>query len=230
MGAMDEFSQRAFHMLTSPKVQTAFDLSREPDSVRERYGRHAYGQRGLMARRLVEAGSRFVTMVWENPGGKMPQDCTYNWDSHAVNCDIYADLRWKMPYYDQALTALIEDIYERGLDKDVMIVATGEFGRTPRVERNTGTQTKITQPGRDHWPNAMSMLVSGGGMRTGQIVGATNARGEHPVDRQLSPNDLWATVYRHLGIDYTESTIDLQGRPMPILPFGAPIAEILPAA
>ena len=229
MGAMDEFSQRAFHMLTSPKVQTAFDLSREPDSVRERYGRHAYGQRGLMARRLVEAGSRFVTMVWENPGGKMPQDCTYNWDSHAVNCDMYADLRWKMPYYDQALTALIDDIHARGLDKDVMIIATGEFGRTPRVERNTGTQTKVTQPGRDHWPNAMSMLVSGGGMRTGQVVGATNARGEHPVDRRLSPNDLWATVYRHLGIDYTESTLDLQGRPMPILPFGAPIEEILPA-
>ncbi len=230
MGAMDEFSQRAFHMLTSPKVQTAFDLSREPDSVRERYGRHAYGQRGLMARRLVEAGSRFVTMVWENPGGKMPADCCYNWDSHAVNCDIYSDLRWKMPYYDQALTALIDDLYARGLDKDVMVIATGEFGRTPKVERNVGTQTKVTQPGRDHWPNAMSMLVSGGGMRTGQIVGATNARGEHPVDRQLSPNDLWATVYRHLGIDYTESTLDLQGRPMPILPFGAPIEEILPAA
>ncbi len=229
MGAMDEFSQRAFHMLTSPKVQTAFDLSREPDSVRERYGRHAYGQRGLMARRLVEAGSRFVTMVWENPGGKMPADCCYNWDSHAVNCDIYSDLRWKMPYYDQALTALIDDLYARGLDKDVMVIATGEFGRTPKVERNVGTQTKVTQPGRDHWPNAMSMLVSGGGMRTGQIVGATNARGEHPVDRQLSPNDLWATVYRHLGIDYTESTLDLQGRPMPILPFGAPIEEILPA-
>ena len=229
MGAMDEFSQRAFHMLTSPKVQTAFDLSREPESVRERYGRHAYGQRGLMARRLVEAGSRFVTMVWENPGGKMPADCCYNWDSHAVNCDIYSDLRWKMPYYDQALTALIDDLYARGLDKDVMVIATGEFGRTPKVERNVGTQTKVTQPGRDHWPNAMSMLVSGGGMRTGQIVGATNARGEHPVDRQLSPNDLWATVYRHLGIDYTESTLDLQGRPMPILPFGAPIEEILPS-
>ena len=143
MGAMDEFSQRAFHMLTSPKVQTAFDLSREPDSVRERYGRHAYGQRGLMARRLVEAGSRFVTMVWENPGGKMPADCCYNWDSHAVNCDIYSDLRWKMPYYDQALTALIDDLYARGLDKDVMVIATGEFGRTPKVERNVGTQTKV---------------------------------------------------------------------------------------
>ncbi len=229
MGAMDEFSQRAFHMLTSPKVQAAFDLSREPDKVRDRYGRHAYGQRGLMARRLVEAGSRFVTMVWENPGGKMPGDCSYNWDSHAVNCDMYADCRWKMPYYDQALTALIQDLYDRGLDKDVLLVATGEFGRTPKVSTSVGTQTKVTQPGRDHWPNAMSLLVSGGGMRTGQIVGSTNARGENPVDRQLSPNDLWATVYRHLGIDYTESTVDLQGRPMPILPFGAPIEEILPA-
>jgi len=232
MGAMDEFSQRAFHMLTSSKVQTAFDLSREPDAVRDRYGRHAYGQRGLMARRLVEAGCRFVTMVWENPYpcGKIPNACTYNWDSHAVNCDMFTDNRWRMPVYDQALTALIEDLYARGLDKDVLLVATGEFGRTPKINTQTGTQTKVSQPGRDHWPNAMSMLVSGGGMRTGQIIGATNARGEYPVDRQLSPNDLWATVYRHLGIDYNESTLDLQGRPMPILPFGSPIEEILPVS
>ena len=232
MGAMDEFSQRAFHMLTSPKVQAAFDLSREPESVRERYGRSAYGQRGLMARRLVEAGSRFVTMVWENPfpSGKIPQNCSYNWDSHAVNCHMYDDARWRMPVYDQALTALIEDIHERGLDKDVMLIATGEFGRTPKINTQVGTQTKVSQPGRDHWPNAMSMLVSGGGMRTGQIIGATNPRGEHPVERQLSPNDLWATVYRHLGIDYDDSFPDLQGRPMPILPFGSPIEEILPVS
>jgi hypothetical protein len=186
-----------------------------------------------MARRLVEAGSRFVTMVWENPfpgGSRMPQNCTYNWDSHAVNCHMYDDCRWRMPVYDQALTALIEDLYARGLDKDVLLIATGEFGRTPRISTSVGTQTKVTQPGRDHWPGAMSMLVSGGGMRTGQIIGATNARGEYPIDRQLSPNDLWATVYRHLGIDFNESTLDLQGRPMPILPFGAPIEEILPAA
>jgi hypothetical protein len=232
MGAMDEFSQRAFHMLTSPQVQTAFDLSREPDRVRDRYGRHAYGQRGLMARRLVEAGCRFVTMVWENPfpGSKMPDGCCYNWDSHAVNCHMFTDCHWRMPVYDQALTALIEDLYARGLDKDVMLIATGEFGRTPRINTQVGTQTKVSQPGRDHWPNAMSMLVSGGGMRTGQIIGATNARGEYPVDRQLSPNDLWATVYRHLGIEYNDSTLDLSGRPMPILPFGAPIEEILPVA
>ena len=231
MGAMDEFSQRACHMLTSPKVQAAFDLSREPESVRERYGRSAYGQRGLMARRLVEAGSRFVTMVWENPfpSGKIPQNCSYNWDSHAVNCHMFDDCRWRMPVYDQALTALIEDIHERGLDKDVMVIATGEVGRTPKINTQVGTQTKVSQPGRDHWPNAMSMLVSGGGMRTGQIIGATNPRGEHPVERQLSPNDLWATVYRHLGIDYDDSFPDLQGRPMPILPFGSPIEEILPA-
>jgi len=231
MGAMDEFSQRAFHMLTSPQVQTAFDLSREPAAVRERYGHHAYGQRGLMARRLVEAGSRFVTMVWENPypGDKIPNACTYNWDSHAVNCDMFTDCHWRMPLYDQALTALIEDIYARNLDKDVMVIATGEFGRTPKISTQVGTETKVTQPGRDHWPSAMSMLVTGGGMPTGQIIGATNGRGEYPVDRQLSPNDLWATVYRHLGIDYTESTYDLSGRPMQILPFGTPIEELLPA-
>jgi hypothetical protein len=230
VGAMDDFSQRALQMLTSPKVQQAFDLSREPESVRERYGRHAYGQRGLMARRLVEAGCRFVTMVWENPqpGGKMPLDCTYNWDSHAVNCDMYADAKWRFPYYDQALTALIEDLHARGLEKDVLLIATGEFGRTPRINTQVGTQTKVTQPGRDHWPGAMSMLVSGGGMRTGQVIGATNPRGEYPVDRQLSPNDLWATVYKYLGIDYNESFPDLQGRPMPILPFGTPIEELLP--
>ena len=232
MGAMDEFSQRAFHMLTSPKVQTAFDLSREPESVRDRYGRSAYGQRGLMARRLVEAGCRFVTMVWENPfpSGKIPQNCSYNWDSHAVNCHMFDDCRWRMPVYDQALTALIEDLYARGLDQDVLLVATGEFGRTPRISTQVGTQTKVMQPGRDHWPNAMSMIVSGGSMRTGQIIGATNARGEYPIDRQLSPNDLWATVYRHLGIDPNESFPDLSGRPMPILPFGSPIPELLPTA
>ena len=228
MGAMDEFSQRAYRMLTSKPVQNAFDLSQEPDKLRDRYGRHAYGQRGIMARRLVEAGSRFVTMVWENPGGTMPKNCTYNWDSHAVNCHMFDGCRWRMPMYDQALTALIEDIYARGLDKDVMVIATGEFGRTPKISTSVGTQTGVTQPGRDHWPSAMSLLVSGGGMRTGQIIGATNARGEHPVERQLSPNDLWATVYRHLGIDYDDSFPDLQGRPMPILPFGSPIEELLP--
>jgi hypothetical protein len=229
MEAMDSFGQRALTMLTSQLVRDAFDLTREPDAVRDRYGRHTYGQRGLLARRLVEAGSRFVTMVWENPNDPsgMPKNCTYNWDSHAVNCDLFADSRWRFPYYDQALTALIEDLYQRGLDRDVLLIATGEFGRTPRISETKGSQTGVMQPGRDHWPDAMSMLISGGGIRTGQVIGATNARGEHPVERPLSPNDLWATVYRFLGINYEESFLDHQGRPMPILPFGEPIRELI---
>ena len=231
MGAMDQFSQRAFDMLTSDEVRDAFDMSKEPKKVRERYGMNAYGQRGLMARRLVEGGARFVTMVWENPhpGKTIPKNCCYNWDRHAVNCDMYADARWRMPCYDQALTALIEDIHARGMEKDVMIVATGEFGRTPKLSQSIGTQTGVMQPGRDHWPSSMSMLVAGGGMRTGQVIGATNSRGEYPVERPMSPNDLWATIYTHLGINYDDSFDDLQGRPMPILPFGDPIRELLPA-
>ncbi len=229
MDAMDQFNQRALQMLTSTQVRNAFDLSRESDATRDRYGRHAYGQRGLLARRLVEAGSRFVTMVWENPNDPngMPKNCTYNWDSHAVNCDMFADARWRFPYYDQALTALIEDLFDRGLDKEVLLIATGEFGRTPKLSEVVGSQTGVLQPGRDHWPNAMSMLVTGGGMQTGQIIGATNARGEYPIERPLSPNDLWATVYRYLGINYEASFLDHQGRPMPILPFGEPIPELL---
>ena len=229
MDAMDQFNQRALQMLTSTQVRNAFDLNRESDATRDRYGRHAFGQRGLLARRLVEAGSRFVTMVWENPNDPngMPKNCTYNWDSHAVNCDMFADARWRFPYYDQALTALIEDLFDRGLDKDVLLIATGEFGRTPKLSEVTGSQTGVLQPGRDHWPNAMSMLVTGGGMQTGQIIGATNARGEYPIERPLSPNDLWATVYKFLGINYEASFLDHQGRPMPILPFGEPIPELL---
>jgi hypothetical protein len=108
-----------------------------------------------------------------------------------------------------------------------MLVVTGEFGRTPRISSQIGTQTGVMQPGRDHWPNAMSVLVAGAGMRTGQVVGSTNSKGEHPQDRPLTPNDLWATVYRHLGIDYEYALPDHSGRPMPILPFGEPIAELL---
>jgi hypothetical protein len=231
MNAMDQFNQQALTMLTSDQARNAFDLSKEPDALRNRYGRHAWGQRALMARRLVEAGCSFVTMVMENPyqsGVEWLKAGTYNWDSHAVNCHIFDDARVRFPIYDQAVTALVEDIYNRGLDRKVMLVVTGEFGRTPRLNSQTGTQTGVSQPGRDHWPQAMSMLLAGGGMRTGQIVGSTNAKGEEPKERPLTPNDLWATVYRHLGIDWTQSFLDHSGRPMPILPFGEPISELLP--
>jgi hypothetical protein len=225
--ARDAFDTQAVDMLTSPAARAAFDLAREPDAVRERYGRHRFGQRALLARRLVEAGCTFVTVVMEHPGGTMPASGTYNWDSHAVNCHIFDDARWRLPYYDQAVTALVEDLSARGLDRDVLLVVTGEFGRTPRLENVVGSQTKVHQPGRDHWPGAMSLLVAGGGTRTGQVIGATDAQGGHPRDRPLSPNDVWATVYRHLGIDPSWTVTDHAGRPMPILPSGAPIAELL---
>lgn len=123
---------------------------------------------------------------------------------------------------DQAVSALITDLRERGLDKRVMLVVTGEFGRTPKLE------TAKDRPGRDHWPQAMSVLVSGGGLRDGIVVGSTNSKGEHPKDRPLSPNDLWATVLAHLGINGQETIFtDHTGRPMPMLPDGDPIRELV---
>lgn len=230
MEAMDKFERKAFELLTSEEARVAFDLTREDPKLRERYGMHPWGQRALMARRLVEAGSSFVTVVMENPlqtGQQFPDGVIYNWDSHAVNGHIFNDARFRLPIYDQAVTALVEDIYARGLDKKVMVVVTGEFGRTPRLSNQIGTSTKVMQPGRDHWPGAMSVLVCGGGMRTGQIVGSTDAKGEAPKDRPLTPNDFWATVYRHLGIDWNVAFPDFSGRPMPILPYGEPIRELI---
>lgn len=232
MESMDRYQQRAVSILLSDRAKRAFDLSAEPDAVRDRYGRHCWGQRALMARRLVEAGVSFVTVVMENPyqsGVPFLKQGVYNWDSHAVNCHIWDDLHVRLPIYDQAVTALIEDVYQRGMDRKTLILVTGEFGRTPRLESTIGSQTGVTQPGRDHWPQAMSLIMAGGGMRTGQIVGSTNSKGEHPADRPLTPNDLWATVYRHLGINPDDSFPDHRGRPMPILPSGEPIAELLRA-
>jgi len=228
MNAMDSFNRQAMEMLMSERVRQAFDLSKESTRTRERYGMTAYGQRALMARRLVEAGSRFVTMVWENPGGATPKNCAYNWDFHAVNCHIFEDCKWKLPIYDRALTALIDDVYQRGLDQKTLIVVGSDFGHTPKLNPQRGTKTGVIQPGRDHWPKAMSLLVSGGGMNMGQVIGATNSKGEHPIERVMTPNDLWATVYQHLGIDYSVYLKNSQGPPLQILPFGKPIEELNP--
>ena len=233
LDSMDTFNQRAISMVTSTAAHEAFDLSHESDALRDRYGRHEWGQRAILARRLVEAGVPWVTIVMENPyvsGISMPDWGVYNWDSHAVNCHLFRDSEVRFPIYDQVVSAMIEDLYNRGLDKRVMLVVTGEFGRTPRITERPGSRTKVLQPGRDHWPNSMSFIVAGGGMRTGQVIGATNTRGEEPVSRPLSPNDLWASVYKHLGINYDDSFPDFSGRPMPILPFGDSIDELDPVA
>jgi len=229
MSSIDRFQQRGLKLLTTDKTKRAFDLSLESDSVRNRYGRHCWGQRALMARRLVEAGVSFVTLIMENPyqsGIEFLKQGTYNWDSHAVNCHIWDDLKMRLPIYDQAVTALIEDVYQRGLDKKTLILVTGEFGRSPRIEHTTGSQTGVKQPGRDHWPSALSLIMAGGGIKTGQVIGSTNSKAEHPKDRPLTPNDLWATVYKHLGIDYNETFPNFGGRPMAILPTGEPISEL----
>ena len=224
MQTMDKFNREAVELLTSAKARDAFDLTQESPQLRDKYGRHKWGQRALLARRLVEAGTSFVTMQMQGPG--LPGTIG-NWDIHAVNGHLFDDTRGRLPVYDRAIATLIEDIYDRGLDKKVMLIVTGEFGRTPRINSQKGTASKVFQPGRDHYPGAMSVLVSGGGMSTGQVIGSTTAKGERPQTRRLDPNDLLATVYRHLGIDSHAMVPNTSGRPVPLIPNGEPIRELL---
>jgi hypothetical protein len=218
----DQVRAAAVQVLTSPATARAFDLSKEDPRVRDRYGRHLWGQSCLLARRLAEAGVAVVTVDALAPEPGKP--VYFSWDDHAnaqPGWDLAKGMRWRAPFMDQALAALIEDVYDRGLDRRILIVAAGEFGRTPRVTSANGCL------GRDHWPDAMSALLSGGGLRTGQVVGSTTARGEHPKDRPLTPKDLLATMYRHLGIDPRHEFKDATGRPIPILGEGEPIRELI---
>jgi len=224
MDSMDQFNREAVNLLTSDKARDAFNISKEDPKLRDKYGRHKWGQRALLARRLVEAGTSFVTMQMQNPN--IP-GAIGNWDIHAVNGHLFDDTRARLPVFDRAIAALVEDIYDRGLDKKVMLIVSGEFGRTPRINPQIGTSSKVMQPGRDHYPGAMSVLVAGAGMQTGQVIGSTTSKGERPKDRQLDPNDLLATVYQHLGVDYKEMVPDNSGRPVPLIPNGEPIAELL---
>jgi hypothetical protein len=224
MATLDKYNQEAINLLTSDRAKDAFDISKEDAKTREKFGRHKWGQRALLARRLVEAGVSFVTMQMQNPS--IPK-AIGNWDIHAVNGHLFDDTAARLPPYDRAIAALVEDLYDRGLDKKVMLIVSGEFGRTPRINPQKGTSSKIVQPGRDHYPGAMSVLVAGGGMRTGQVIGSTNAKGERPKDRKLDPNDLLASIYRHLGIDYAEMVPDNSGRPVPLIPHGEPMPELL---
>ncbi|HEY1602933.1 MAG TPA: DUF1501 domain-containing protein [Pirellulales bacterium] len=230
MQAIDSFEAQAISLLTSSEAQRAFDIHREDPRTRDRYGRNAWGQQCLMARRLVEAGVELITTTFDGPlCGRVA-----NWDDHAVNHHVFDALAYRAPAFDQAVTALIEDIYARGLDKKVLVVVTGEFGRTPRISHVASSGGGVAsgglgtvQPGRDHWPAANSMLFAGGGIRTGQIIGATDRRGEEVVDRRMGVGDFLATIYRHLGIDAEKVAIpNFSGRPIPILNDGSPIREL----
>ncbi len=234
MSAMEEFQARALDLLTSPAAARAFDLEREDPKVRDRYGRHQWGQQCLMARRLVEAGVDLVTTTFDGPlCGRVA-----NWDDHAVNHHVFDALKYRAPYFDQAVSALIEDVYDRGLDRRVMVIVTGEFGRTPRISYVASSGGGVAsapagtvQPGRDHWPRANSMIWAGGGIATGQVIGATDRRGEDVVDRRVGPHDFLATIYQHLGIDYERVTIpDRVGRPIRIVADGQAIPELVAAS
>ena len=217
MEAADGFNQQAFDILTSPKARDAFDLDAEPRKLRERYGFMpaykaptpdrcgvpAWSQRMLLARRLVEAGVRLVTV-----------DLRW-WDTHVKGYETMRD--GFLPRWDQAYSALLQDLEDRGLSDNVMVVAWGEFGRTPKVN-STG--------GRDHYPNVFSASVSGGGIQGGRVIGESDSKGAEPKERPVQPQDVLATMYRHLGIDYNKHYLDHGGRPVPVLPFGAPISEL----
>jgi hypothetical protein len=221
IAGLDDFRARALQMLTYPAVARAFDLSREDPRLRDRYGRHLWGQSFLLARRLAEAGSSVITIDALAP---TLSDRYFSWDDHLnpmTRWDLGDAMRYRAPFMDQGLSALIEDVHARGLESKILIVAVGEFGRTPRLVHNSGLI------GRDHWPDAQCALISGGGLRMGQVIGATNSKGEYPVERPLSPKDVLATIYRHLAIDPSAEFHDYAGRPFPILADGAPIKELI---
>jgi uncharacterized protein (DUF1501 family) len=231
LGALDQFESQAMSLLTNSQTRDAFDLCKEDARTRDRYGRNRWGQQLLLARRLVESGVEIITSSLHGPlCGR-----TQVWDDHAVDHHIFEALRFRMGNYDQAVSALIEDIYARGLDKRVLVVVTGEFGRTPKItfDRSTGAgdasgPAGTLQPGRDHWPRAFSNIWSGGGIQTGAVIGATDKRGEDVIERPCSAGDFLATIYHHLGIDASKVTIkDFNGRPTPIVDHGRPIPELM---
>ena len=198
----DEFHQKAAQMVLSPKSQSAFDLAQESEKLRDTYGRHEFGQSCLLARRLIENGVRFVTV---NSAG---------WDHHAK---IFENLDKKLPQFDQGFSALIDDMAERGLLKDTLVVCMGEFGRTPKVNKDAG---------RDHWGHAGVMMFAGAGVRGGKIIGATDKSGSAVIDRPVTPADVCWTVYEALGINPTAELRTPEGRPVTILDSGSTIHEL----
>lgn len=201
--SVDQFTREALEMVAGGKARKAFDIAAEDAKTRERYGKNSSGQGMLLARRLVEAGVTFVTV---RVGG---------WDDHG---NIKQAMERKGPDYDRAVAALVTDLCDRGLDRDVLVIAMGEFGRTPRVNASAG---------RDHWGSVMSVLLAGGGLKMGQIIGSSTPKGEVPADRPYRPENVLAMVYRHLGIDAGQTFTDFSGRPRFILEERRVIEELV---
>ncbi len=203
----DRFQDRAMSLVTSPRTREALDIRREPDSLRDRYGRHLFGQSTLLARRLIEAGSRFVTVHFDSADG-------YGWDSHLNSTDVKTHL---LPSFDSALSTLILDLEERGLLDETLIVAMGEMGRTPRANANWG---------RDHWSTLFPAVRAGGGMKRGFVYGESDAGGAYALTPTVSPEDMAATIYHALGIDPDTRIVDAQNRPVPVAPGGTVRSEL----
>ena len=204
MDGLDAFTRKAFEMVTSPAAQRAFAIDKEETATRDLYGRTKLGQSLLMARRLVEAGVTFVTV---DAGG---------WDTHANNFESLKSK--KLPEFDRAWAGLMQDMAQRGLMRDTLVLVWGEFGRTPRINKDAG---------RDHWPGAQSVVLAGGGMTMGQAIGSSDARAELPRERPLTPEDVLATMYAHLGIDGEHEFLNEAQRPLKILSGGTPIRELV---
>lgn len=231
MEAMDRFEAQAWNMLSGPSIRRAFDIGQEDPRLRDRYGRNRWGQQCLLARRLVEAGAELISVTLN---GEL---CgrTGSWDDHAVNHNVFEGMKLRAPCFDQAVSALIEDVHQRGLNDHVLIVVGGDFGRTPKISYAPSSgggaasaPLGTVQPGRDHWPMAMSFLFSGGRINPGQVIGATDARGEQAVERRVGVQDFVATLYHHLGIDASRvQLMNFSGRPIPILHDGKPIPELV---
>jgi hypothetical protein len=209
---MDGFQAQAAKMLLNPAVREAFDLGREPEKLKDRYGRDAVGQSALLARRLVEAGTRFVTAAGFHSN---------SWDTHAKNDEGHRDRL--CPLLDRTLSALLDDLKDRGLYDSTIVLAMGEFGRTPFVNNDRG---------RDHWPNCWSLAIGGGGIAGGRVVGASDAEGAQVTSRATSMGDLFATIYKAFGIDWNKEYDTPIGRPIKIAnslgdQTGQPLTELL---
>jgi len=209
---LDGFQERAFSMLVSSKTRDAFDLSREPTPLRERYGRNLFGQSMMVARRLVESDVPFVSVHAENflPNG------SFTYDMHANNFGLLRD--YNLPVLDRCFTALVEDLEQRGLLDSTLIVVMGEMGRSPKINAKAG---------RDHWPQAQSILVAGGGYRAGQVIGATNSKAEHPISRKVGVADFCRIVYHGIGLTGEEEIVDPGGRPVHLVYGGKVPRELL---
>jgi hypothetical protein len=207
IAGLDRFEQQAFDIVRSPRARRAFDLNQEPVSLRDAYGRTTFGQGCLLARRLVEAGCRFVTVN------------TTNWDTHGQNFSRLKDSL--VPPVDQGMAALLEDLDARGLLESTIVFLVGEFGRTPKINKNAG---------RDHWPYSMFAVMAGGQLPRGLTYGATDPGGERPREKPVSPDDVAATFYTALGIDPKKEYQTPTGRPIQIVNEGNPIAELVGAS